>query len=75
MFWFACQGSLHIPTMEVEEVMWKQVYTKLQAQKSQEYVRSDHEVRYASNDGIFANIKICRYRLTFPCANNYSYKV
>lgn len=44
--------------MEAEEIMWKQIYTKLQAQKSEEYTRTDHEVRYVPYNEIFSKPEI-----------------
>lgn len=41
--------------MEAEDFMWKQIYTKLKAQKSHEYVQTDHELRYVAIYRIITN--------------------
>lgn len=50
--------------MEAEDFMWKQIYTKLQAQKSNEYIQTDHELRYVS---------IYRIITKHLILNNFSY--
>lgn len=39
--------------MEGEEVMWKQIYTKLNSQNSVSHEKSDHEIRIQQADGGF----------------------